>query len=211
MKRAKYNKNELRSKIIDQASLAFAQEGVRNVHMDSIATSLGISKRTIYELFKDKECLLLEVLRFHHKEMNDYMIEITSKADNVLEAIFAFYKRRSRELYDLNPLFLRDLRRYPNVMKFIHVTQHTENAVASQYFRLGVKQGIFRGDINFEIINQAMCMLFDMLVYSDITEEYPLYDIFKETVFLHMRGIATPKGMEMVDAFLDSVKENNVL
>lgn len=95
----------MRSKIIDKASLAFAKEGIRNVHMDSIATSLGISKRTVYELFKDKECLLLEVLRLHHKEMNDYMTEVTSKADNVLEAIFIFYKRRSHELCDLNPLF----------------------------------------------------------------------------------------------------------
>ncbi len=201
----------MRSKIIDKASLAFAKEGIRNVHMDSIATSLGISKRTVYELFKDKECLLLEVLRLHHKEMNDYMTEVTSKADNVLEAIFIFYKRRSRELCDLNPLFLRDLRRYPKVVEFIHATQRTENAVASQYFRLGVKQGIFRDDINFEIINQAMSMLFDMVVYSDITEQYPLHDIFKEAIFLHMRGISTPKGMMMVDSFLDSVKENHDL
>lgn len=211
MKRTKSNKNELRLKIVQEASLAFAKDGIRNVHMDGIAASLGISKRTLYELFKDKECLLLEVLRLHHLEMNEYMAEVTSKADNVLEVIFAFYKRRSRELYDMNPLFLRDLRRYPNVMKFIYMVQRDVDAVALRHFKLGVEQGIFRGDINFEIINQAMSMMFEMLVYSGITEDYPLYDIFREITFLHMRGITTSKGLKMVDAFLQSVKENHFL
>ena len=75
------------------------------------------------------------------------------------------------------------------------------------HFQKGVEEGIFRDDINFDIINQAISMQFEMFVYSDITENYPLSEIYSEVTFLHMRGITTPKGMQMVDAFLQSVKE----
>lgn len=52
-----------------------------------------------------------------------------------------------------------------------------------------------------------MSMQMEMLIYSDIIENYPISEIYSEVTFLHMRGITTPKGMQMVDAFLQSVKE----
>ena len=61
--------------------------GIKAVHMDDIASSLSISKRTLYELFGDKEELLLEVFRFYRRCMNEYMQEIASSANNVLEVI----------------------------------------------------------------------------------------------------------------------------
>lgn len=169
--------------------------------MDDLACSLSISKRTLYELFCDKEQLLLEVLIMHQQEMNTYISEVASKAENALEVIFAFYRRKLSELTELNPLFLRDLRKYPNVLSYVRERQKLSDAAALVHFQKGVEEGIFRDDINFDIINQAMSMQFEMLVYSDITENYPLSEIYSEVTFLHMRGISTPKGMQMVDAF----------
>lgn len=175
--------------------------------MDDIAFSLSISKRTLYELFSDKEQLLLEVIRLHRQNMNGYITEIASKAENALEVIFAFYRRKSKELCELNPLFLRDLRKYPKVLEFIREEQKSNDAAALNHFKEGVEQGIFRKDINFEIINQAMSMQLDLIVHSDLSESYPLSDIYSEITFLHMRGITTEKGRKMVDAFLQDIRE----
>ncbi|HJC96797.1 MAG TPA: TetR/AcrR family transcriptional regulator, partial [Candidatus Phocaeicola gallinarum] len=71
----------------------------------------------------------------------------------------------------------------------------------------GMEQGIFRDDINFRIINEAMLMSMDLLIYSDIIEDYSLSEIYSEVTFLHIRGIATEKGMKMVDAFLEEIKK----
>ena len=206
-KRNKYDRDELRKRAIAEAFRAFGKYGIKNVHMDDLACSLSISKRTLYELFCDKEQLLLEVLIMHQQEMNTYISEVASKAENALEVIFAFYRRKLSELTELNPLFLRDLRKYPNVLSYVRERQKLSDAAALVHFQKGVEEGIFRDDINFDIINQAMSMQFEMLVYSDITENYPLSEIYSEVTFLHMRGISTPKGMQMVDAFLQSVKE----
>ena len=207
VKRNKYDREELRKRVIAEAFRAFGRYGIKNVHMDDLACSLSISKRTLYELFCDKEQLLLEVLIMHQQEMNTYISEVASKAENALEVIFAFYRRKLSELTELNPLFLRDLRKYPNVLSYVRERQKLSDAAALVHFQKGVEEGIFRNDINFDIINQAMSMQFEMLVYSDITENYPLSEIYSEVTFLHMRGISTPKGMQMVDAFLQSVKE----
>lgn len=209
VKRNKYDREELRKRVIAEASLAFGKHGIKNVHMDDLSSALSISKRTLYELFCDKEQLLLEVFMMHQQEMNTYISEIASKAQNALEVIFAFYKRKLSELTELNPLFLRDLRKYPNVLTYIRERQKQNDAAALLHYQKGVQEGIFRDDINFDIINQAISMQFEMLIYSDITENYPLSEIYSEITFLHMRGITTPKGMQMVDAFLQSVREKH--
>lgn len=51
---------ELRNRIIDKAAVLFTRHGIKSVTMDYIASQMGISKRTLYENFKDKDQLLLE-------------------------------------------------------------------------------------------------------------------------------------------------------
>ena len=180
---------------------AFTKLGIRCVRMDDIALSLSISKRTLYELFRDKENLLLEGLRMQQQQVNEAMIEVTTRTENVLEVIFAFYKRKLSELCNLNPQFFRDLRKYPKVLDYMREERKKCDSAILKYFNRGVEQGIFRPDINFDIINQAMVMQMDLLIYSDMLESYPLVEIYSEITLLHMRGITTRKGSEMVDAF----------
>lgn len=205
VKRKKQDKEALKCRIVEAASQAFTKQGVRSVHMDDLAISLSISKRTLYELFNDKEQLLLEVIRLHWQETNNYMLEIISGTENVLEIIFAFYKRKLNELGELNPQFFRDLRKYPEILNALHEEYRKNDAIAITWFQKGVEQGIFRGDINFDIISQAMSMQLDMIIYSDITENYPLAQIYSEVTILHMRGITTIKGQQMIDEFLKDI------
>lgn len=210
VKRNKQDKEELKQRIVEAAALAFIKSGIRNVRMDDIAVSLSISKRTLYELFRDKEQLLLEVVKHYWQEMGDYMSKIISRTENVLEIIFAFYMRRVDELCAINPTFLRDLRKYPLVLDFLVEKQKMSDEVTYRYFQKGMEQGIFRNDINFRIINEAMLMSMDVLIYSDITEDYSLSEIYSEVTFLHIRGITTEKGLKMVDAFQEEIKKRKM-
>lgn len=146
-------------------------------------------------------------MKCYWQEMSNYMAEVISRTENVLEIIFAFYMRKVDELCAINPAFLRDLRKYPLVLDFLVEKQKLSDEVAFRYFQKGMEQGIFRDDINFRIINEAMLMSMDLLIYSDIIEDYSLSEIYSEVTFLHIRGIATEKGMKMVDAFLEEIKK----
>lgn len=208
MKRCKCDRATLREEIVEKAAEAFLKSGIKTVRMDDIANSLSISKRTLYELFSDKEQLLMEVFRLLDGRENRYISEIASRTDNVLEVIFAFYKRKLGELANTNPAFLRDLRKYPKTLNLIREARKKADAAALTYLNKGVKQGIFRSDVNFEIINQATLMQLEMMIYSDLTESYPLDEIYGEITVLHMRGIMTETGLKMLDDFLCSEKEN---
>ena len=76
--RKRNDRDELRQKVIETAYQAFSKSGIKNVHIDDIALSLSISKRTIYELFQGKEQLLLSVVRFRQDCITEYMKRITS-------------------------------------------------------------------------------------------------------------------------------------
>ena len=67
------DKRLLKEKAVRVASAFFTERGIRSVKMDDIAMELSISKRTLYELFSDKEELLLEVVKSHREEMKAFM------------------------------------------------------------------------------------------------------------------------------------------
>lgn len=66
-RRKENDREELKLRVVETASKSFMTLGIKAVHMDDIASSLSISKRTLYELFGDKEELLLEVFRFYRR------------------------------------------------------------------------------------------------------------------------------------------------
>ena len=77
---------ELRERVLRYALDEFLNKGVKNVKVDQIAADLQISKRTLYEMFADKENLLVECLRWHNKQLHEKNRKIAEGAANPLEA-----------------------------------------------------------------------------------------------------------------------------
>ena len=103
---------EIREKIIVGAGKLFTEKGIRMVTMDLIAQNLGISKRTIYENFKDKDELLSDFLLYAFEEHRKKAEEILSVSENVIEAMFNWGLFNHNEMNKINPLFFEDLKKY---------------------------------------------------------------------------------------------------
>lgn len=119
VKKKKADKTIVREHVVQAAAKAFTRKGVKTVRMDDIAADLSISKRTLYELFHDKEDLLLDVMRLHREEMKKSMEEIASKAENVLEVILRFYQKSVQDFQNTNRKFFEDMEKYPRVVAYI--------------------------------------------------------------------------------------------
>lgn len=193
---------EVKEEVVRAAALFFQQKGIRNVRMDDIANELSISKRTLYELFRDKEELLLEVVRSHSDEMHAYMTQVALQAENVLEVLFKFYERSAKDLQNTHRRFFEDMEKYPKVQRFIEDSRRGNLDEAMDFYRTGVEQGIFRADINYRIVRVMVSEQMNILLHSDACQAYSLTEIFETVVFMHMRGISTVKGQEIVEAFL---------
>ena len=78
---------ELRERIVATAIDAFAKYGIKTITMDDIANTLSISKRTLYEIFQDKESLLMECVSRQQKETEKALQQVLNESENVLEVL----------------------------------------------------------------------------------------------------------------------------
>ena len=90
-------KKGLRNKIITTSMEAFARNGIRHVKMDDVAKDLGISKRTLYEIFDKKEDLLYEGVKYYLGERRTQMELKAQQCKNVMEIILQAYKLKVEE------------------------------------------------------------------------------------------------------------------
>jgi len=192
-------KSELYERIIKTAMNAFTTEGIKPVKMDDIANHLSISKRTLYETFKDKEELLFECVKRRHQETKEYMSSVYEKSNNILEVILEFYIRSIEDLRKVNYRFFEDIKKYPNVMAHMKKERNNNQKYTVQFFQKGIEQGLFKEDVNMNIVIHMMNSLSDLIMKEDLGRIYPLDEIFKTLIHVFIRGITTEKGKEIFD------------
>jgi AcrR family transcriptional regulator len=103
---------DYRQKIIEQASELFRMYGIRAVTMDMLAGSMGISKRTIYEVFHDKNELLQGVLKWMGCRQKDMIAKVMNDSDNVIEATFKMLDNMKKHFQNMSPAFQLDMRKF---------------------------------------------------------------------------------------------------
>lgn len=206
-KKRKSDKPEVKERVIEAAGAAFAQHGIKQVKMDDIAASLGISKRTLYELFSDKSDLLLEVVKMRNEQTMEFLNRAIAESDNILEVILKHYKRNVDDFQAICPLFFVDLHKYPVVLDYINKYRSESAGKMMEAFQVGINQGIFCSDINYEIIRVAFIEEMNLFMNSELCERYPLAEIYETMLMMHMRGISTEKGRKIVDDFMAQHKK----
>ena len=192
----------IKEKIVKYASKAFAQRGIRQVKMDELASEMSISKRTLYELFGDKESLLMEVLIHSHHEKIQKLEEVRQNADNVMQIIVAFYQYSIRQLEKTNIKFFEDLERYPRILEMIKGNKQLNDKKVMQFFQHGIEQGLFVEGLKPEIINFMFSEQMERVFHSDLMKRYSISQVFENTMMVMLRGISSAKGHEIIDKYL---------
>ncbi|MDD4216483.1 MAG: TetR/AcrR family transcriptional regulator, partial [Bacteroidales bacterium] len=103
---------EMRLRILKEAGILFSRYGLRSVTMDQISAELGISKRTLYEIFKDKDDLVSQAIEEGIKAHKNHCNKVILESDNVIEAIFNIGKLNYNLFSKINPLFFEDFKKY---------------------------------------------------------------------------------------------------
>lgn len=171
--------------------------------MDSLAEEMGISKRTIYERFKDKDTLLLEVIKYFKDKTAAEAHIIIEQSDNAIEALFRIMKMTIDQMMHMSPSFFHDFKKYhPRVFKEIQEPGHIRDfSVTGKLIETGVQQEVFRNDINIEIVNQALHALFDLFKQDStmVNAGYDRKDMFDHIIIPFFRGISTLEGQKLLE------------
>lgn len=199
-------RESLREKIIVVAIEAFANEGIKAVKMDTIAHRLGISKRTLYEIYDNKEDLITACIRWHQETRKRQMAQTIGADKNVIDIILYIYKNKVEEFHNTNPLFYSDLEKYPRVLEQL-ASDRDENARSFMAFiERGVGEGFFRSDVDYHFVLMLFDAITQYIMQRHIYRRTPIEDIFHNLVLVSFRGFCTQKGIEALD---ESLKERS--
>ena len=167
------DKPELRERIVSVATVLFQQHGIKQVRMDDVASELGISKKTLYGAFADKEAILLEVVKQTSASLCAGIRDILACSANVLEQIFLLYKHIIEHARNINPLFFTELIRYAEVEAY-YDHMHAEHACyVKDWLIQGVKRGLLRDDIDYDVFLQQDGFQIDKLLTNPSVRRYP--------------------------------------
>ncbi|MCA1742929.1 MAG: TetR/AcrR family transcriptional regulator [Desulfovibrionales bacterium] len=201
---------EFREKIKRKAASLFFQIGIKKVKMDTIAQELKVSKRTIYEYFRNKDSLIRETLDLIQDEQNEINKRILEESDNIIEAVLGLLKNGSELLAGINPRYYTDLQRlYPEIWneKIRQSKFHSYQLILSLLKR-GKDQGIYKKEIKEEIIARILLEQLYLLSDQDIfpSREFSISEIYENIIISMTRGVATQKGLDLLEKHQEAAK-----
>lgn len=200
--------------IIERAAQMFVSQGIKSVRMDDIAQSLGVSKRTLYELFGDKEELLYLCLSWYLNVQHEEIVKVCAKADNNLEAVLIGFFEMT-QYSETNNRIMTNLRKfYPTVFDRIHSCSGDGGTLRLKTsIQKCVNDGYLDGNFNIDL---AITLLYytavGVIVRKDIVfpEGVSVREAFVQVVICFFRGIATEKGLRVIDDFYRSDRLKNM-
>ena len=197
---------ELRERVIGVALKHFARNGVRSVTMDDIARENGMSKRTLYEMFKDKEDLLWHCMDLFDVEKDRVCRQVKEESVDTIEVFFWFLRMGLESLKELNPLFRSEMKKFhPRVWQEFDQRIRTKDLEFNiEQLKRGIDEGLFRNDLKLDIVTRILMAQIELLDDEDLfpSREFSRSEVFESVMINYIRGLSTEKGMSIIDSRL---------
>lgn len=196
---------DIKSKILKGAEELFMRYGIRSVSMDNIASHLGVSKKTLYQYFKDKDEMVLSVAEEHINRDKIDLEEIAGSAKNAIEEMVKLSSCLRENFRDMNPSLLFDLQKYHHKAWEVWLN-HKHNFIRNQIERSinqGKGEGYFRNEINTQVMAimrlESIQMAFDPALFP--METYSLTEVQMEIFEHFIYGLFTEKGRKLYEKY----------
>ena len=194
---------ENREKIIEGAAELFRIYGIKAVTMDTLSAHLGMSKRTIYEVFSDKDELLIGVLRSMAEKQKLLSRKVLAESDNAIAAIFKLIEMSLAHISEMSPAFIADMKKFhfEVLIKKTEQCEMPDYRDSVEFIERGIKEKLFRKDINADIVNRCLDSLAKLTLNTELypLEKFIRRDVIRNVMINYLKGIATPEGLELIN------------
>ncbi len=198
---------DVKERIIEESTDMFFRSGIKAITMDDIARELGISKRTIYELVRDKDALLRECMAFADRKYDDEYELIVMESDHAISEVFGLMKMGIYAIKTVNPLMISDMRKYHHEIynEVLKVGQEKRIAQIQVNLRKGIQQKLFRNNIDVEVVSILLNAQLQIVSDDNVFPEkmFSRVVVFENVMINFFRGIATQKGIELIDSYFE--------
>jgi AcrR family transcriptional regulator len=199
----------MKNEIIETALKQFLKFGTREISIQKLIEPLGISTKTVYKYFENKEQLLEEALLFHYQQQFE-ILENRSLEQNPIGLFLDVWHAAVEMEHKVNSVFFQDLQYYyPEVKAKVEYTigkKFTKHFI--QMIKTGVKNGLIRPDVNEVLVMETIYILFNSITRENRFKDFkhtPL-SLLQNTICVYLRGACTLKGAKLLDEHLKTLK-----
>jgi AcrR family transcriptional regulator len=198
-------------RIVEGSEELFLIGGIKSVTMDDIARHLGMSKKTIYQFFKDKNELVIALVQKKLKEDEDQMNDIISRSANVIEEMINMMKCSEEIFSRINPVVIHDLQKYhPDAWKqFQNFKSEVLVNTLEQLLSKGIKQGYIRPEIDVKILAKMRVSQVEMGFNPSLfpSAGFNLWKVQQEFMEHFNYGVCTLKGYKLLNQHKNITEE----
>lgn len=189
-------------RIKEKAHVLFMQYGLRSVSMDDIASKLGMSKKTIYQYYADKDELIVAVITEELQRSQHCCEQDQQRSVNAIQEIFLAMEMVIAMMGSMNPSLVYDMQKY-HPRAFEKFQQHKNDflyGVIRTNMERGIREGLYREDINLDILSryrvESIMLPFNPDFYTKV--KYSLAKMEEEMIIHFLFGLASPKGYKLI-------------
>ena len=197
----------MKERIVKSALNLFWRYGIKSVTMDDIAKELGISKRTIYQHYSDKEEILKMVIKEELSSQKCEIEKLDESSENPIEQMIQQTDQMRADIANMNPTLFYDLKKYYPESWGLFQSYKYEFILKSIRDNLshGVSLGLYRSDIDIEVLSllrlEEFEIAFDPTVFPP--DKFHMMRVQMQFVHHFLRGILTAKGFEHYNTIKD--------
>ncbi|MGB2128471.1 MAG: TetR/AcrR family transcriptional regulator [Flavicella sp.] len=190
----------MKENILQMATEMFLTLGFKSVTMDDIAQKIGISKKTIYSHFPNKNKLVESATFTLFDNICDGINKIIEQGHNPIEEVFRIKKFIIQKVKD---------ERSPSIYQLKKYYTQVHNALMQKQFAMmqecvaenikrGIEEGYFRTDLDVDLMTRIYFIGISGIKDPNTfpTERFEMNYLLENYIEYHIRGIATTKGIE---------------
>jgi AcrR family transcriptional regulator len=196
---------ETQERILLKADELFMQYGIRSVSMDDIANQLGMSKKTLYQYFADKDALVDSIVDTHINEMQTDCAACRVQAKDAIHELFITMEMIMEEFSNMNPMVLYDLEKFHH-KSFRRFKEHKDTflfKVIINNLQWGIKEELYRDNLNIDLI--ARYRLESMMIPFNISlfppGKFNLAETSGKILEHFIYGLVTIKGYKLIQKY----------
>jgi len=193
----------MKERLIESSLQQFLANGIRNITMQKLVQTLGISTKTMYRYFNNKEELLEACINLHYKESDKQVKQLLDGSPNVVVSLYRIYSKSMELDFGTNHLFYHDLNYYYPALQDKVIKQYTKGIMETLtgMIKTGIAEGLFLAHLQPGVVLEAFSVLYTSITRNDTYKKFGLTpdEIVNNTINIYLIGICTHKGMQLLN------------
>lgn len=197
----------VKERIMETALRMFRLYGIKSVTMFDISKESGVSKKTVYEHFEDKEDLVLEGMKFVLNSHIEHFQHFRQQSANAIEQLIREVEYMEMMGKTINPVMLYEIQKYhPAIWK--RIEEFKKDCVLqgiTENLQRGIEEGVYRSDLNMNIISRMRQLQLETVFDP---EQYPvmqfdMHEVLEQLTKHFILGVATLEGRKLAAQYLN--------